>query len=239
MVTGVTDAAGLLIVEDDQRMAASLDDALRFEGYRTWVAHTGVEALETLSAHGDGIDVMLLDRDLPAMSGDAVLGTVRRMGLDVRVLMVTAAGSVEQRVEGLDLGADDYLAKPFAFAELAARIRALLRRDGDRNGGGDVATANATGAPASDFRIDASRRLAHWRGVPLDLTVKEFDALACLLAAHGGWVGVAELARAAWPDGSPSAGAVKTLVYTLRRKLEDAGADHAVESGRGKGYRIP
>lgn len=229
MVTDVPDAAGLLIVEDDQRMAASLDDALRFDGYRTWVAHTGVEALEALGAHGDGISVMLLDRDLPAMSGDAVLATVRRMGLDVRVLMVTAAGSVEQRVEGLDLGADDYLAKPFAFAELAARIRALLRRDGARNGGGDVA----------DFRIDASRRLAQWRGVPLDLTVKEFDALACLLAAHGGWVGVAELARAAWPDGSPSAGAVKTLVYTLRRKLEDAGAHHAVESGRGKGYRIP
>lgn len=118
--------ARILIVEDDADLAAVLDDCLRHEGYATGLAGTGVEALDLLSR--GQYDVMLLDRDLPVLSGDEVMRTVDRLRLPVRTLMLTAAGGVEDRVQGLDLGADDYLPKPFAYPELLARIRALLRR---------------------------------------------------------------------------------------------------------------
>lgn len=232
--------AGILIVEDNTSMAASLDDALRHDGYRTWTAGTGVEALELLAAHREDIDVVLLDRDLPVMSGDTVMTTIRSMGIDVSVLMVTASGSLEDRVEGLDLGADDYLAKPFAFRELSARIRALLRHDSRHRGSlGSGGPGSALGTGPSPLMIDHGRRLAYWHETPLDLTAKEFAVLQRLDEADGGWVGLDELIAAAWPDGSASTGAAKTVIYTLRQKIEHAGGRGAIESARGKGYRLP
>lgn len=230
---------GILIVEDNTGMAASLDDALRHERYRTWTAGTGVEALELLAAHREDIDVVLLDRDLPVMSGDTVMTTIRSMGIDVSVLMVTASGSLEDRVEGLDLGADDYLAKPFAFRELSARIRALLRHDSRHRGpfGGGPGPDSETGP--SPLMIDCERRLAYWHETPLNLTAKEFAVLWHLDEADGGWVGLDELIAAVWPDGSASTGAAKTVIYTLRQKIEHAGGRGAIESARGKGYRLP
>ena len=231
--------AGILIVEDNTGMAASLDDALRHEGYRTWTAGTGVEALESLAAHREDIDVVLLDRDLPVMSGDTVMTTIRSMGIDVNVLMVTASGSLEDRVEGLDLGAHDSLAKPFAFRELSARIRALLRHDSRHRrpfGGGE---GSVPGTEPSPLMIDCERRLAYWHETPLNLTAKEFAVLWRLDEADGGWVGLDELIAAVWPDGSASTGAAKTVIYTLRQKIEYAGGRGAIESARGKGYRLP
>ena len=231
--------AGILIVEDNTGMAASLDDALRHEGYRTWTAETGVEALELLAAHRDAIDVVLLDRDLPVMSGDTVMTTIRALGLDVSVLMVTASASPEQRVEGLDLGADDYLPKPFVYRELSARIRALLRHDARRRAPAGSSDDSGAVAVAQPVVIDDDRRLAYWRNTPLDLTAREFAVLRRIVEADGGWVTLDELIAAAWPDGTASAGAAKTLVYTLRRKLEAAGGKGAIVSARGKGYRLP
>ena len=231
---------GILIVEDNTSMAVSLDDALRHEGYRTWMAGTGVEALELLAAHREEIDVVLLDRDLPVMSGDTVMTTIRSMGIDVSVLMVTASGSLEDRVEGLDLGADDYLAKPFAFRELSARIRALLRRDSRHRGSfGSGGTNSGYETEPSPITIDHDRRLAYWHEIPLDLTAKEFAVLQQLDSADGGWVSLDELIAAAWPNGSASTGAAKTVIYTLRQKIEHVGGCGVIESARGKGYRLP
>lgn len=229
--------AGILIVEDNTGMAASLDDALRHEGHRTWTAFTGVEALELLAAHRDAIDVVLLDRDLPVMSGDTVMTTIRALRLDVSVLMVTASASPEQRVEGLDLGADDYLPKPFDYRELSARIRALLRHDARRRA--PAGSSDDSDAVARPVVIDDDRRLAYWRDTQLDLTAREFAVLRRIVEADGGWVTLDELIAAAWPDGTASAGAAKTLVYALRRKLDVAGGKGAIVSARGKGYRLP
>ena len=118
----------ILIVEDDRDLAAALDDALRFEGYATRVAYNGLEAVRMLAEQS--IDIVLLDRDLPIMSGDAVMETIASNDIPVSVLMLTAAAQVRDRINGLELGADDYLIKPFAYPELLARIRALQRRAG-------------------------------------------------------------------------------------------------------------
>lgn len=112
----------ILIVEDDRDLAAALDDALRFEGYATRVAYNGLEAVRMLAEQS--IDIVLLDRDLPIMSGDAVMETIASNDIPVSVLMLTAAAQVRDRINGLELGADDYLIKPFAYPELLARIRA-------------------------------------------------------------------------------------------------------------------
>ena len=143
--------ARILIVEDDADLAAVLDDCLRHEGYATGLSGTGVEALDLLSR--GQYDVMLLDRDLPVLSGDEVMHTVDRLRIPVRTLMLTAAGGIEDRVQGLDLGADDYLPKPFAYPELLARIRTLLRR-GDTD---DAPTMLSRGR----LSVDTVRRLAY------------------------------------------------------------------------------
>ena len=217
----------ILIVEDDADLSAVLDDCLRHEGYATGLVATGVEALDRLS-QGE-YDVMLLDRDLPVLSGDEVMRTVDRLRIPVRTLMLTAAGSIEDRVQGLDLGADDYLAKPFAYPELLARIRALLRR-----GEADDAP---TMLSRSRLSVDTVRRLAYVDGRPLDLAPREYSLLEELLRADGGWVNTRTLLESLWPSeahGQPEL--VKTAVYSLRRKLPDPAL---IASSRGEGYRIP
>mgnify|MGYP003038175638 FL=1 len=157
----------ILIVEDDRELAAALDDALRYEGYATSLATTGVEALKILA--GTNVDIMLLDRDLPVLSGDAVMATVAANRIPVAVIMLTAAAEVSDRVSGLDLGADDYLTKPFAYPELLARIRALQRRSGDQQR--DRSRAHARRhhprfhTPARVPRPRAHARQTHTQGV--------------------------------------------------------------------------
>lgn len=226
-IGGDENMARILIIEDDADLSAVLDDCLRHEGYATDLATTGIEALGRLSQ--GTYDVMLLDRDLPVLSGDEVMRTVDRLRIPVRTLMLTAAGSVEDRVRGLDLGADDYLAKPFAYPELLARIRALLRR----GGADDVPTMLSRGR----LSVDTVRRLAYADGQPLDLAPREYALLEELLRADGGWTATTGLLESLWPaesHGQPDL--VKTAVHSLRCKLPDS---TLIASSRGKGYRIP
>ncbi|BCJ64929.1 response regulator transcription factor [Polymorphospora rubra] len=215
----------LLLVEDDRNLAASLSEGLAAEGYAVEAVYDGAAALVRLGA--DEFDVVVLDRDLPVLSGDAVCRALVTAGHPVRILMLTAAGTLDDRVRGLDLGADDYLAKPFAYVELLARIRALLRR----------------GRPAAPVvwecggvRLDSVRRVAERDGRPLHLTRKEFAVLERLLGADGGYVSTEALLDDVWYDSDePSRGAVKIVVHTLRRKLGEPGVVH---SAPGHGYRL-
>ncbi len=215
----------LLLVEDEVELADALADGLRREGYIVDVVHDGGAALEQIA--GADIDAMILDRDLPGISGDAVCRILRDQAHPVRILMLTAAGTLDDRVAGLDLGADDYLSKPFAYVELLARLRALTRRANELAG---------IVLDVAGVRVDTVRRLAERNGVPLRLTPKEFGILQTLLAADSGYVTVEELLDEVWanPD-ERTRTVVKATIHTLRRKLGDP---DLIESAAGYGYRI-
>ncbi|MDH6182239.1 DNA-binding response OmpR family regulator [Microbacteriaceae bacterium SG_E_30_P1] len=214
----------LLLVEDETELADSLATGLRREGYLVDVATDGARAL-SLAAQNE-VDVIVLDRDLPQLSGDAVCRTLVAQQYPARILMLTAAGTLDDRVAGLDLGADDYLAKPFAYLELLARIRALGRRS----------PSTAVVLEHSGVRIDGSRRIAERDGHPVQLTIKEFGVLEILLSAGGGWVSADELLDAVWDEPlERTRGVVKIVVHTLRRKLGPPGV---IQSAPGYGYRM-
>ena len=215
----------LLLVEDEPDLADTLADGLRREGYIVDVARDGAAAL-VAAARAD-VDVVVLDRDLPVLGGDAVCRTLVAQEYPARILMLTAAGTLGDRIEGLDLGADDSLAKPFAYLELLARIRALGRR----------ARPQASAVlEYAGVRLDVSRRIAERAGAPIRLTIKEFGVLETLLEAGGGYVTADELLDAVWDDPlNRTRGVVKIVVHTLRRKL---GAPSVIESAAGYGYRM-
>ncbi|MFT4215189.1 MAG: response regulator transcription factor [Microbacterium sp.] len=215
----------LLLVEDEHVLADGLADGLRREGYTVEVAYDGRAALSRAAAAD--VDVMILDRDLPQLTGDAVCRTLREQGHPVRILMLTAAGTLDDRVAGLDLGADDYLPKPFAYVELLARLRALGRRAPGGSG---------TILEAAGVRVDTVRRAAERDGRPLRLTPKEYGVLEVLLTARGGWITAGELLDEVWatPDERGS-GVVKAAIHTLRRKL---GHPDPIDTAPGHGYRI-
>ena len=216
----------LLIVEDEADLADTLADGLRREGYLVDVARDGASALAMAGAND--IDVVVLDRDLPVLSGDAVCRTLVSQQHPARILMLTAAAAIGDRVEGLDLGADDYLAKPFAYVELLARIRALGRRGGS-GGAGSVLELDGV-------RMDTARRIVERDGRPVRLTLKEFGVLESLLLADGGYVSADELLDDVWEEPlERTRGVVKIVVHTLRRKL---GAPVVIQSAAGHGYRI-
>lgn len=214
----------LLLVEDDRELAETLAPGLRSEGYGVGVVHDGAAALAWLAAHD--VDVVVLDRDLPVLHGDAVCRALRAAGHPVAVLMLTAAGGLDDRITGLDTGADDYLAKPFAYLELLARLRALVRR---------TRSVRPAVLTAGDVRLDPARRIAERGGRPLPLTVKELAVLEVLLEAAGGFVGADALVSEIWGGGDRTRGVVKTTVHTLRAKL---GEPDPIVSAPGHGYRI-
>lgn len=214
----------LLLVEDDRELAEALAQGLRSAGYRVGVVHDGATALTWLGEHD--ADVVVLDRDLPVLHGDAVCRALRAADHPAGVLMLTAAAALDDRIAGLDTGADDYLAKPFAYLELLARIRALARRTGARRPA--VLTA-------ADLRLDPDRRVAERGGRPLQLTAKELAVLEALLAAAGGFVSADDLVDEIWGSGDRTRGVVKTTVHTLRAKLGDP---DLIASAPGLGYRI-
>lgn len=215
----------LLLVEDEPDLADSLADGLRREGYIVDVARDGAAALA--AAGRFDVDVVVLDRDLPVLGGDAVCRTLVAQEYPARILMLTAAGTLGDRIEGLDLGADDYLAKPFAYLELLARIRALARR---------TRPQASSVLEYAGVRLDVSRRIAERAGAPIRLTIKEFGVLETLLEAGGGYVTADELLDAVWDDPlNRTRGVVKIVVHTLRRKL---GAPSVIESAAGYGYRM-
>jgi DNA-binding response OmpR family regulator len=215
----------VLVAEDFEILAQAIATGLRREGMAVDVALDGDGALESLAL--TRYDVVVLDRDLPAVHGDEVCRRIVAGGSGSRVLMLTAASTVADRVDGLGIGADDYLPKPFDFAELIARIRALARRS---------AAAVPPVLEGGGLTLDPGRRLALRSGRRLDLSPKEFGVLECLLAAGGRVVSAEELLERVWDSAAdPFTTAVKTTVRRLRRKLGDPPVIRTVREG---GYRV-
>jgi DNA-binding response OmpR family regulator len=215
----------VLIAEDDSELAEVLATGLRREHMAVDIALTGDAADEKLTA--TDYDVLVLDRDLPGIHGDQVCRQVVASGIATRILMLTAAGSVGERVAGLTLGADDYLAKPFAFAELVARIRALGRRSGQ-------AVPPLLGY--SDLSLDPSRLIAERSGRRLRLTPKEFSVLEVLLGAQGGVVTTEQLLERVWDENAdPFTNTVRTTMMRLRQKL---GEPSVIKTVPGRGYQM-
>ncbi len=215
----------VLVVEDEVPLADALARGLRREGMAVDVAYDGDLGLE--KALMTRYDVLVLDRDLPVMSGDELLGHLHADGALTRVLMLTAAGGLADRVSGLELGADDYLTKPFAFEELVARVRALGRR---------ATPASPPVLRGAGLELDPARRTATRDGRDLDLTRKEFGVLAELLRADGAVVSSEELLDRVWDENAdPGTTIVRVTVMTLRRKLGDP---QPLTTVVGSGYRI-
>jgi DNA-binding response OmpR family regulator len=216
----------VLVVEDEVPLADAVARGLRREGMAVDVAYDGDLGLE--KAMVTRYDVLVLDRDLPGRSGDDVCRRLSAEGSLTRVLMLTAAGGLADRVQGLDLGADDYLGKPFAFEELVARVRALGRR------ATPPAPPVLTGPDG--IRLDPAKHTASRNGAQLDLTRKEFGVLAELLRAEGAVVSSDELLERVWDENAdPATTIVRVTVMTLRKKLGDPAVVHTVV---GVGYRI-
>jgi DNA-binding response OmpR family regulator len=215
----------VLVAEDHVKLARTVAAGLRREGMAVDVALDGQQALD--HAHATSYDVIVLDRDLPEIHGDEVCRQLAAGGCPSRILMLTAADTVEDRVDGLSLGADDYLPKPFAFAELVARIRALARRSRP-----PLPPLLARG----DLRLDPAHRVATRAGRRLALTPKEFAVLQLLLEAQGTVVPAEELLEKAWDEmADPFTTTVKATIHRLRAKLGDP---PVIETVAQAGYRI-
>ncbi|MEW9533432.1 response regulator transcription factor [Microbispora sp. NPDC049125] len=215
----------VLVVEDEEQMADAVARGLRLHSIAVDVAYDGQEALE-LAAYVD-YDVVILDRDLPEVHGDDVCRELRAASGSGRILMLTAAGRVRDRVDGLSLGADDYLVKPFAFAELVARVRALARRS---------PRAAPPALERAGIRLEPARRTVTRDGRPITLNRKEFDILRELLRAGGELVSSARLRTEVWDEHADAGtGVLRVTMTSLRRKL---GEPPAIENVPGRGYRL-
>jgi DNA-binding response OmpR family regulator len=215
----------VLLAEDDEILARTVAGGLRQEGMAVDVVLDGGDALGHLGVNR--YDVLVLDRDIPGVHGDDVCRTLAAGAAGTRVLMLTAARSVADRVEGLGLGADDYLPKPFDFAELVARVRALGRR---------AAASLPARLGHGELSVDPARRVAIRAGRRLPLTRKELAVLECLLAAQGRPVSAEELLERVWDEAAdPFTSTVKTTIRRLRAKLGDP---PVIETVRESGYRI-
>ena len=215
----------VLVVEDHSELAEAVASGLRREGMAVDIAGDGPSGLS--SARVYEYDVIVLDRDLPRLHGDEVCRQLTADGIRARVLMLTASGGIEDRVQGLGLGADDYLPKPFAFAELVARVRALARR---------AQPALPPVLESGDLQLDSARRRASRGGERLDLSAKEFTVLELLMGAQGAVISSEELLARGWDEAAdPFSNVVKVTVSRLRRKL---GEPDPIETVPGGGYRI-
>ncbi|MET7670932.1 response regulator transcription factor [Micromonospora luteifusca] len=216
----------VLVVEDESLLAESIAEWLRREAFAVDVAYDGDAALERLGVND--YDVVVLDRDLPVVHGDEVCRAIVDGGGETRVLMLTAAAAVRERVAGLALGADDYLTKPFALVELSARVHALSRR---------TRRAAPPTLTRAGVLVDPARREVHRDGRYVPLSRKEFAVLVELLRADGAVVSAEELLERAWDEHiDPFTNVVRVTVMKLRRKL---GEPPVVETVPGVGYRIP
>src|SRR6266511_46489 len=215
----------VLVVEDEEQLASTIARGLRREGFAVDVALDGGEALEKSDVNS--YDVVVLDRDLPAVHGDEVCRFIIATKPETRILMLTAAGEIGDRVEGLSLGADDYLPKPFAFQELVGRIRALSRRSG---------IPRPPVLSAGDVTLDPARRIVTRAGRAIALTRKEFGVLQTLLEAAGAVVSAEDLLERVWDEhADPFTNTVRVTVMTLRRKVAEP---DIIETVVGSGYRI-
>ena len=215
----------VLVVEDQARLAEAVAEGLRREGMAVDVSYDGTDALSHVAINH--YDVIVLDRDLPGVHGDQVCRAIVARHSQARVLMLTASTTIADRVEGLELGADDYLPKPFEFAELVARVRALGRRS---------AFAVPPKLEHGELMLDSSRRVAFRGDRRLLLSPKEFALLEYLMAADGRVVSTEELLARVWDEAvDPFTSTVKTTMGRLRGKLGDP---PVIETVREAGYRI-
>ena len=218
----------LLVVEDDARLSRLLKRLLSQDRHVVETALTAAEGLEAATS-GLELDVLILDVGLPDKSGFEVARTLRKKGSQVPILMLTARDSVNDRVEGLDAGADDYLVKPFAYEELLARLRALGRRPPSRK---------STALKAGPIELDETTRRVTVSGKAVDLSQREFSILECLLRRPGQVLSRDQLLDYAWPYGvALTPNTVEAYIHLLREKL-GAEAAASVETVRGVGYRL-
>lgn len=219
----------LLLVEDESRVASFIAKGLDGAGYVTDVAPTGTEALDRLR-RGQRWDLILLDVGLPDIDGFDILAEVRKTDQATPVIMLTARGDVPSRVKGLDLGADDYLPKPFDFDELLARIRAQLRHDRQQHG---------SVLEAGDLALDLKARRVFRGDRVFDLTSREFALLEFFLRHQGQVLTRSQLLNGVWGyDFDPRSNVVDVYVGYLRSKLEEASGEMMIETVRGGGYRF-
>jgi DNA-binding response OmpR family regulator len=215
----------VLVVEDERQLADSITEGLRRHAMAVDVVYDGEDALERATVND--YDVIVLDRDIPLVSGDEVCATLVRSESPVRILMLTAATAVAQRVAGLGIGADDYLTKPFAFAELVARVQALARR---------ARPAIPPVLERADIRLDMHRRTVMRADRPVDLSRKEFAVLEELMRADGGVVSAEQLLEKVWDEQiDPFTGVVRFTMMMVRRKLGDP---PVIDTVPGVGYRL-
>jgi DNA-binding response OmpR family regulator len=215
----------VLVAEDVHRLADDIAEGLRDHGMAVDVAYDGTSAMGKLAVNA--YDVLVVDRDLPGVHGDTICRRIAEDELAVMVLMLTAAGTPGERVAGLSLGADDYLAKPFHFPELVLRIHALARRKPD---------VHARVLRFADIELDPAKRSARRSGVTLELTPKEFAVLEVLLRSESGVVSAEELLERAWDEhADPFTRTVSVTISRLRRRLGDP---PVIETVAGLGYRL-
>src|SRR5688500_7500 len=218
----------ILVVEDEPTAATVLAKGLREHAYAVDVAADGESALQQVGAND--YDLLILDIMLPVMNGLDVCRQLRSEGTAVPVLMLTARGGLDERVEGLDAGADDYLPKPYHFRELLARVRALLRR------GPALASAVLT---VEDLIIDTRARRVERAGRPIQLTTKEYTLLEYLVKRQGEIVGRADIAEHVWDDSfDPMSNLIEVYIQRLRRKVDDGHEVKLIHTRRGAGYTL-
>jgi two-component system, OmpR family, copper resistance phosphate regulon response regulator CusR len=220
----------ILIVEDEPKVGNALSEGLRASGYEVTLAQRGEDGF--FLASSQSFDLIVLDVMLPGRSGIEVLKTLRKQGLQIPVLLLTAKDAIEDRVLGLDAGADDYLVKPFAFPELGARLRALLRRG---------KTETVVSLKLGTLEMDLTTRLVSRDTKPIDLTVREFELLEFLLRNKGRVVSREMLARDVWKENNratPLDNVIDVHIARLRRKVDDEFEPKLVRTVRGVGFML-
>jgi two-component system copper resistance phosphate regulon response regulator CusR len=220
----------ILVIEDEKKLAKALKEGLQDEQYGVALAHTGEEGFYLVQT--EPFDLVILDVMLPGRSGLEILTTMRQQGFKTPVLLLTARDAIEDRVRGLDTGADDYLVKPFAFPELLARTRALCRR------GAPETNAKLR---VADLEVDAEGRSVTRGGQMLDLTAREFELLEYLVRHRGHVVSREMLTRDVWKEGgrhTPLDNVIDVHVARLRRKVDDQFERKLVHTVRGVGFVV-
>jgi len=217
-----------MVIDDDEKITSLLRRTLAFEGYEVTTAHDGAEGLRLLSQRE--ADLIVLDVMMPRLDGWEVCRRLREAGIDAPVLMLTAKDDVQDRVKGLDLGADDYLVKPFALEELLARIRALLRRRPETSHEDHVLRFE-------DLTLDVAAREAYRDGRRIELTAKEFDLLHLFMKNPRRVLSRDQIMEKIWGyDYSGESNVLEVYVAMLRQKLEEGGAKRLIQTVRGAGY---
>lgn len=221
-----------LVIEDEPKLAEALRDGLEREGYQVTIAATGEEGFFLVET--EQFELLILDVMLPGRGGLEILAALRRRGVKTPVLVLTARDSVEDRVQGLDAGGDDYLVKPFAFSELLARVRALLRR-----GSPDKKQDKQHSFQLADLELDSASHQVTRAGQPLELTAREFDLLEYLLRNQGRVVSREMLTRDVWKEPArqtPLDNVIDVHVARLRRKMDEPFEPKLIQTVRGVGF---